>query len=166
LTRGKHFLGLALKQYCPNTRHEKLKGLCKTPSVERHSCLETFGELYEHVATYLDPIVNPHVCPEVNEIRWNWDSDTKTTAHGLKSSLQSFGVVGFTLLKNSLDYLKGLSAKLQRRDIEVFGGYTMIDNIKSEIQCLRNDIGVEFQRLYDEAKYIDTTEEMPRVPRV
>ena len=46
----------------------------------------------------------------------------------------------------------------------------MIDNIKSEIQCLRNDIGVEFQRWYDEAKqldsYIDTEEEMPRVPRI
>ena len=67
-------------------------------------------------------------------------------AHGLKSSLQSFGViVGFTVLKNSLDYLKGLSAKLlQRRDIDVFQAYTIIDNIISEIQCLRDDIGVEF----------------------
>ena len=116
-------------------------------------------------------MVNPHVCPEVNESRWNWDSDTKATAHGMKSSLQSFGViVGFTVLKNSLDYLKGLSAKLQRRDIDVFEAYTMIDNIKSEIQCLRDDIGVEFQRWYDEAKqlasYIGTEEEMPRVPRV
>jgi len=86
----------------------------------------------------------------------------------MKSSLQSFGViVGFTVLKNSLDYL---SAKLQRRDIYIFEAYTMIDNIKSEIQCLRDDINVEFQRWYDEAKqlasYIDTKEEMPRLPRV
>jgi len=53
--------------------------------------------------------------PVVNESRWNWDSDTKTTAHGLKSSLQSFGIiVGITVLKkNSLNYLKGLLAKLQ-----------------------------------------------------
>ncbi|KAK2165098.1 hypothetical protein LSH36_55g09041 [Paralvinella palmiformis] len=52
-------------------------------------------------------MVNPHVCPEVNEGRWNRDSDAKTTVKGLKSSLQSFGVtVGFTVLKNSLDYLK------------------------------------------------------------
>ena len=69
----------------------------------------------------LDAMVNPHVCPEVNEIRWNWDSDTKTTARALKTTLQGFGViVDFTVLKNSLDYLKGLSAKLQRRDIYVF----------------------------------------------
>jgi len=54
-------------------------------------------------------MVNPHVCPEVNESRWNWDSDTKTTARGMKSSLHRFVVtVGFTVLKNSLDDLKGL----------------------------------------------------------
>jgi len=54
-----------------------------------------------------------------------------------KSSRQSFGViVDFTVLKNSFDCLKGLSAKLQRRDIDVFDAYTMIDNIKSEFRCL------------------------------
>ena len=93
------------------------------------------------------------------------------TLIGLKSSLQSFGViVSFTVLNNSLDYLIGLSTKPQRRDIDVFEAYTMIDNIKSEIQCLRDDIGLEFQRWYDEAKqhssYIDTELEMLRVPRV
>ena len=58
-------------------------------------------------------MVNPHVFPKINESRWNWEGDTETTAYCLKSSRQSFGViVGFTVLKNSLDYLKGLSAKL------------------------------------------------------
>ena len=46
----------------------------------------------------------------------------------------------------------------------------MIDNIKSEIQCLRDDIGVEFQRSYVEAEqlasYIGPEKEMPRIPRV
>ena len=54
-------------------------------------------------------------------------------------------------MKNSLDYLEGLSAKLQRTDVDVFGAYTMIYNIQ-EIQCLRDDIGLEFQKWYDEAK--------------
>jgi sialic acid synthase SpsE len=60
---------LELKQYCPNSRHVKLKGLCKTRWFERHSCLETFGELYEYVVTSLDAMVNPHVYTEVNENR-------------------------------------------------------------------------------------------------
>ena len=38
----------------------------------------------------LHAMVNPHVCPEVNESHWNLDSDTKTTAHCMKSSLQSY----------------------------------------------------------------------------
>ena len=95
--------------------------------------------------------------------------------YGLSTCLfrgvQSFGViVGFTVLKNNFDYLKGLSAKLQRGAIDTFEAYTMIDHIKSEIQCLRDDIDVELQRWYDEAKqlasYIDTEDEMPRVPKV
>jgi len=66
------FLELAHKQYSPGTRHEKLKGLCKTCWVERHSCLETFGELYEQVVTCLDVIVNAQVYPKVNESHWSW----------------------------------------------------------------------------------------------
>ena len=143
----------------------------KTRWVERHSCLETFGQLYEHVVTCLDDMVNPHIYPEVNENLWNRDNNTKHMTRGSKSCLQSFGViVGFTVLKNSLDYLKGLSAKLQRSDIGVFNVYTIIDNIKSEIQCFRGDIAVEFEKWYDEAKqldsYIGTEEEKLRVPRV
>jgi len=117
LPRGKNILELALKQYCPNTHHEKLKGLCKTRWVERHSFLKTFGELYEHVVNCLNAVVNPRVSPEVNESRWNWDSDANTTAESWdEKSVPSFVgvIVGFTVLKNSLDYLKGLSTKLQR----------------------------------------------------
>ena len=43
----------------------------------------------------------------------------------------------------------------------------MSDNIKLEIQCLRDDTGVEFKRWYDEAKqlasYIGTEEKTPMV---
>ena len=61
-------------------------------------------------------MVNTHVCSQVNKSRWNWDIDTTTMAYGMKSSLQSYGViVGFIVLKNSFDYLKGLSPKLQRQ---------------------------------------------------
>jgi len=66
-----------------------------------------------YVVTCLDAMIKPHAYPDVNESCWNWDSDTNTTAYGLKSSLHSLGViVGFTVLKNSLDHLKPLSAKI------------------------------------------------------
>ena len=50
-------------------------------------------------------MVSPHIYPEFNESRWNWDNDTKTATYGLGVN------VGFIVLKNSLYYLKGLSAK-------------------------------------------------------
>jgi len=53
----------AIKRYCLNTCQEKLKDFCKTHCVERY--LEAFGELYEHVVTCLNVMVNPHVYPEV-----------------------------------------------------------------------------------------------------
>ena len=90
--------------------------LSKTRWVERQSCLKTFSKFYEHMATCLDAMVNPHVCLDVNDSRRNWDSDTMTTAYGLKRSVQIFGC---TVLKNNLDYLERLSAKLQRRNIDV-----------------------------------------------
>jgi len=72
--------------------------LCKTHWVEKQSRLKTFGELYERMVTSLDAMDNPHVCPEVNTSQWDWDVDTKTTADGMESSLQSLGViVAFTV---------------------------------------------------------------------
>jgi len=95
---------------------------------------------FQDTLSWKTAMVNPHVYPEVNKSRWNWDSDTKTAAHGLKSSLLGFGVIaGFTVLTNSFDYLKGLSAKLQRKYIDIFMTYTMLDNNKLEIQCLRDN---------------------------
>ena len=67
--------------------------------------MKTFGEVYAHEVTRLDAMVNPHVCPEVNENRWNWDSDTQEYGSWYERySLHSFGViVGFRVLKNNLD---------------------------------------------------------------
>jgi len=51
----------------------------------------------------------------------------------------------------SLDLMLWL---IQRLTKVVGIGIVTIDNIKSEIQCLRDDIDVEFQRWYDEAKQL------------
>ena len=51
------FLELVLKQYCPTIGDQKLKGLCKTCWVERHSCFKTFDELYEHVALFVQRLM-------------------------------------------------------------------------------------------------------------
>ena len=46
----------------------------------------------------------------------------------------------------------------------------MIGNIKSEVQCLRDDIVLEFQRWYEDIKQLasnlSTEDDIQRVPRV
>jgi len=59
------FLETSLAHYAPGTRHEKLKGLCKTRWVARHTCLESFLELYEYVVICLNAMSKPDDYQEV-----------------------------------------------------------------------------------------------------
>ena len=142
---------------------------CKTRWVEIHSCFKTFGELYEHVVTYFNAMVNPYVCTEINERCWNWDSETKTTSIGMKNSLRSFGViVGFTILKNSLDYFKGLSAKLQSGDIWGIHNDWQYQIRDSMFEGWHWCIIPEMVRWSKAAGfiYIGTKGKLPRIPRI
>ncbi len=83
---------LTLHEYLPNSSsHSKLPGLCQTRCVERHTCYAIFHEMYEVLVTFLDAILSPQDYPELVSQggSWNWNSDTKTKAQGLKNSLLS-----------------------------------------------------------------------------
>ena len=108
---------LTITKLLPATKHSKLPGLCKTRWVERHTCFEVFLELYEPLNTFLDAILSPHDYPELVSScgSWNWDSETRIKAQGLKSSLSSFLTIAtFIITKVVLDEVKSLSAKLQK----------------------------------------------------
>ena len=80
------FLEVVLAEYAPDTRHEKLKGLCKTRWVERHTCLETFLELYKFIIACLCAMCKPDDYPAVQQQVWDWDRETQTRAQGRSSS--------------------------------------------------------------------------------
>ena len=49
-----------------------------------------------------------------------WERETWTRAQGMVTSLQKFvNIVEFVILKHSHDYIKGLAARLQKREKEV-----------------------------------------------
>ena len=154
--------------YIPNARHEKLSGLCKTRWVERHTCLETFLELYEIVVYCLGAIVNIAEYPELAQtVEWSWDAETTTKANGMFTLLQSFKtVVTFVILKNTLDYVKSLASKLQQRDMDIYFALKMIDEVISNIHALRSNIDETFDVLYKQtqtlADTIGSVEETPR----
>jgi hypothetical protein len=173
--KRQQFLTAFLSQYCPNNRHEKLQGLCKTRWVERHTCLETFLELYEYVVGVLDAMNQPTLYPEVNSDgkvnNWQWDRETQTKAQGLVTSLKQFtNIAAFIILKNTLDYIKVNASKLQKRDIEVYEAYKMIDTVIEEIQNVRDNIYELHSTWYLEAEEIaeavGATASRPRTARL
>lgn len=57
--KRQHLLERIIENQLPDSRVQKLKGLCKTRWVERHTCLETFLELYQPVVLSLTGITDP-----------------------------------------------------------------------------------------------------------
>ena len=59
---------------------------------------------------------------------WDWDSNTRTKAQGFLHSLTSGRtIIALVILNHVLDIVKGLSAKLQKRDADIVMAYKYID---------------------------------------
>ena len=158
---------LTLKEYLPENSHSKLPGLCKTRWVERHTCLDVFLEMYELLVTFLDAVISPHEYPHLKSSTgsWNWDKDTITKAQGLKASLLSFQtVVVFIATRNTLDEVKALASKLQKRDQDIFEAYMMVDEVIGNIKSVRKNIDSDFQVWYKQI--LDLAEKLGIVEKI
>ena len=110
------FLELVLDAKGAPTRKKHLTGLCKTRWVERHTCFETFAEMYEYTCISLEAIAFPHRHHELMLVRtdgpgneqWNWQRDRETVckAQGLFAMLQKPKfILAFVIVKNTLHLL-------------------------------------------------------------
>ena len=72
-------------------------------------------------------------------------------------------------MKNALYPLKGISAKLQKRELDIYDAYMRIDDTISLLQAFRGDVDTFHERVYEEAKQlaelIGSIEEKPRTVR-
>ena len=88
--------------------------------------------MYEALIIFLDTILCPHDYPQLAspDGNWNWDSDTRMKAQGLKSSLSSFQTLTvFLITKNVIDEVKSFAAKLQKCDQDIYEAYKMVDTV-------------------------------------
>ncbi|XP_071477426.1 52 kDa repressor of the inhibitor of the protein kinase-like [Diadema antillarum] len=152
--KRQRFLETILGTYAPESRVQKLKGLCKTRWTERHDCLEIFRSLYEYVFTCVHAMVQPGEYAEI-ESSWDWDAETRTRAQGFMASLRNGrNIIALVILVNGLDTVKGLSTKLQKRDADVVAAYNLIDTAIDEVRRMRADFDSVWRNWCTEAERI------------
>ena len=176
--KRQRFFELVLEVMGATTKKKHLAGLCKTRWVERHTCFETFLELYKYLSICLKAISLPHLFPELVLVtpddpeseKWGWEKnkETKITAQGLHAGIKrpEF-IMAFVEVKNSLHLLKGMTVKLQKRDNDTLVAYNMIEETRKKIESLRFNIEREHKQWFEEAQKIaemlDTEMSVPRV---
>ena len=143
---------LIIKEFLSSSLHSKLPGLCKTQWVERHIiCFEVYLEMYEALITFLDAILSPHDYPQLasSDGNWNWDSDTRVKAQGLKAALSSFQTLAvFLITKNVLDEMKSLASTLQKQDQDIYEAFRMVDDVINRVETIQSTVDTTFSSWY------------------
>ncbi len=117
--------------------------------------------MYEVLVTFLDAILSPQDYPELisQEGSWNWNSDTKTKAQGLKNSLTSFQTIATFIITK-------IASKLQKCEQDVYEAYTMVNTVIENIDTSRKNIDMVFSSWYEEvltlANKVGVAEFVPR----
>ena len=85
----------------------------------------------------------------------------------MKASLSSFPTIAaFVIAKNTLDEAKSLSAKLQKRDQDIYEAYKMVSEVIENLTKLRKNVDASFTLWYNDinelADKIGAPESTPR----
>lgn len=152
------------------TKKRRLKNLCKTRWIERHSTFETIHDLYQYIVITLDEICDPSdddrfKCPE--EETWAWDAKTRTMANGLRHTMRSFAhIVSFVCSMVMLEPMRPIVSALQGRLVEVYFGFQKIDQVTDTYNDIRCNIDSFYDRMYTNilalAELVGSEEQRPR----
>uniref|UniRef100_H3A901 HAT C-terminal dimerisation domain-containing protein n=1 Tax=Latimeria chalumnae TaxID=7897 RepID=H3A901_LATCH len=139
-------------------KRTKLISFCKTRWTEQEEAVENFCDMIERN--------NEDFCSLTEG--WQWDGKTKLDAQGLHSSIQSLEmIVSIVALKNVLVPLRGITVKLQKRDIDVHSAYKQISSVIAVVASIREDIDNIFKDWYSDlsslADELDVTLQIPRL---
>ena len=119
--------------------NQKVKLLCETRWVERHTSLEEFEEMYAGVIECLSKICDA-------QSRAPWDSKTVTEARGLLSSISTPGFLcAFACNRYLFGFTRSLSLLLQGSHQDVVTAYQEIALIRDELKDVRVRADIEFK---------------------
>lgn len=111
----------------------KIKPLCETRWVERHTAFQDFEDLYEPLLLCLHTISQ-------NKGSRNWDAKSKTEAQGLFHQITKPAfIAAFCTAKYLFGYTVGLSRSLQGSTLNVVDAYNHINVVKNHLQDIRKN---------------------------
>lgn len=65
-----------------------------------------------------------------------WDKMSKSSASSLYHAITSFNIIiTFLVVYMTLDYMDGLSRKLQLRSLDIIRAYQMVSEVQSDLAC-------------------------------
>ena len=170
--KRQRFLEHIIAHYCPTSKKTKINGLCKTRWIERHNTFTTILELYPYLIKTWDQMCYPsddeELYPDGNN--WNWDSESRSTANGLRYTFSSFEhLIVFLLSKELLEPIRPIAECLQGRLQEVYFGFKKIIEVTQHYKQIRDSVDAEHDRIYAKAlnlaDKIGSEESMPRIIR-
>ena len=138
----------------------KLKTMCQTSWVERHTSMQDFDSMYSPLLICFDEISK-----NVDKI---WDGKTITEAQGLLHNISSPAfIAAFEVNLHMFGYTKPLSCLLQGSTIDVINAYKEIHTIKTILSDIRKDPSKKFKTilLLTKAKITGSAGKMP-IPRI
>ena len=99
-----------------------------------------------------------------------WDQETKTKAQGLLTILTSSrAIIAFITTKNVLENVRPMVSKLQKRDLDIYQAYSMIDQTRERMITTRQEIEEEYSVWYTDATrlatFLGTSISAPGTPR-
>ena len=86
-----------------------------------------------------------------NGNNWNWDSESRSSANGLRHTFTSFEHVVSFLAKELLEPIRPIAECLQGRLQEVYFGFKKITEIMKHYKTLRENVHTERNRIYGKA---------------
>jgi hypothetical protein len=143
-----------------STKKKKLKLLCVTRWVERHTTMEDFDHLYQPFVDFLSITGS-------NEEQI-WDSKTITEANGILTNITSSKfIAAFQTNLYFSGFLKSLSVLLQGSSLDLVTAYEEIDTIKAEFKSIRENAETEFKAVFQEMVRMraSVTDEAINIPR-
>ena len=147
-----HLLGLLEKCIEDMTNEDvsfakhKIKPLCETRWVERHTAFNDLASLYDTVLLCLEKIFLNTV-PDTK-----FDPHSVTEASGLHRQLESSSfLIAFKTCHYIFGFTEGLSKQLQGSSMEIVSAYSTIPRVTEELENVRRNAATEFLTLYKSA---------------